>query len=175
MEEIFKDIEGYEGLYQVSNLGRVKSLDRIINRSNGSKMTIIGRILIPHFDGAGYLFVHLSKNNKGTPKNIHRLVGIVFIPNPNNKATINHINGDKLDNRSENLEWLTNKENSDHAFDLGLYGKGMTRYNAKLSDSDVELIRYGLKDLSQSQIAERFGIAQAGVSKIRLGKIWKHV
>ena len=102
MEEIWKDIEGYEGLYQVSNLGRIKSLhglsEKIMKNSNGS---------------GGYQKLSLTKNK--IPKNffVHRLVAQAFIPNPESKPEVNHIDEDKTNNRVDNLNWMTSKENND--------------------------------------------------------------
>jgi len=104
MEEIWKDIIGYEGLYQVSSLGRVKSL---VNKNKPFKKNTVSKV--------GYYHVAIWKNNKQLLLYIHRLIGIYFIDNPDNKKYINHINGNKLDNRIENLEWVTNQENSHHS------------------------------------------------------------
>lgn len=100
MNEIWKDIDGYEGLYQVSNLGRVKS----------SKHDII----LKTYSNRGYHQVQLSKNNIKSNKTIHRLVAQAFIPNPDNKPQVNHIDEDKTNNKVSNLEWVTAKENSNH-------------------------------------------------------------
>lgn len=102
--EIWKDIIGYEGRYQVSNLGRVKSLN--YNNTNKEK------ILKPKKESNGYLRVNLSKNGKAKMHSVHRLVAIAYIPNPENKETVNHKNENKEDNRVENLEWMTSYENN---------------------------------------------------------------
>ena len=107
MKEIFKDIKGFEGLYQISNFGNVKSLKRNI-------------ILKPSSNGKGYLHIILYKNCKSKVGRIHRLVAQAFIPNPENKPQINHIDGNKSNNNVNNLEWVTNSENQKHAFALGL-------------------------------------------------------
>ena len=107
MEEIWKDIEGYEGYYQVSNLGRVKSL--------GFDKWHKGKVLKQSFDGKGnYLFVGLHKNGKTKQRNVHRLVAETFIPNPDNLPCVNHINEVKTDNRAINLEWCTIEYNSNY-------------------------------------------------------------
>lgn len=121
MREIWKDIKGYEGLYQVSNLGRVKSLNHYA--SNG-KVNILykGRILKQWFDGKkNYLQVQLSKDNKDKKFLVHRLVAEAFIPNRENKREVNHVNGIKTNNRVNNLEWVTSKENKEHAIKNGYY------------------------------------------------------
>lgn len=111
MKEIWKDITGYEGLYQVSNLGRVKSLNY--------RHTKEEKLLQLTLNKKGYLTVTLCKDKSKTVQ-VHRLVASVFIPNVNNKPCINHLNGQKDDNRVENLEWCTHKENNIHAWENGL-------------------------------------------------------
>lgn len=106
-EEIWKDIEGYENLYQVSNMGRVKSLDKL----DGIGRTVKGKILSLTADKDGYLQVSLYKNGANKRCKVHRLVAQAFIPNPENKLCVDHINTIKDDNRIENLRWVTHKEN----------------------------------------------------------------
>lgn len=113
MEEIWKDIEDYEG-YQVSNFGRVRSLDRYNSRG----WWIKGCILKPIMDKKGYLTVGLSKNNQRKAFKVHRLVALHFIPNIENKPEIDHINTIKTDNRVENLRWVTPKENSNNPLSI---------------------------------------------------------
>lgn len=114
--EEWRDIEGYEGLYMISNLGRVKSLVGW----NGSKYIDRVKILKPSMTTTGYWKIELSKDKKKKSKKIHRLIAKAFIPNTNNKPQINHIDGNPLNNNIDNLEWTTQKENVDHAIKVGL-------------------------------------------------------
>lgn len=110
MKEIWKPVVGYEGYYEVSNLGNVRSLKRKGykngNLRQGEKTT-------------GYLIVVLYKDGKGTTKSVHRLVAKAFIPNPKNKPQVNHIDSNRKNNKVENLEWVTRAENAQHAYDSG--------------------------------------------------------
>lgn len=106
--EVWKAIDGYEGLYEVSNFGRVRSLPR---------RTTSGRILKLEIK-KGYQYAHLRNLEKSAHLRVHRLVANAFIPNPDNKPQINHINGNKTDNSASNLEWCTCSENQRHKFEV---------------------------------------------------------
>ena len=114
-KEEWRDIKGYEGFYQVSNMGRVKSLERTVAGRNGSKRTIRGRILKPRSERNGYLQVALC-NGSGKIKafKVHRLVCEAFLENPENKPCVNHIDENKTNNTASNLEWCTVSENINH-------------------------------------------------------------
>lgn len=127
--EIWKDIQGFEGCYQVSNLGRVKSFA-------WSKE----RILKPGINSRGYLCVVLHSDGTKCTQTVHRLVLKSFIPNDRNKESINHINGIKTDNRLENLEWATLSENMKHAYDAGL---------KKVSENHISAAKETLKKYSR--------------------------
>lgn len=117
MQEIWKDIIGYENLYQVSNLGNIRSLcfgARNKRKSNTIRMLKIG------YTNVGYSKVELYKDGISKIKYVHRLVAETFIPNPDNKPEVNHINGDKTNNSIDNLEWVTSSENKRHALNTGL-------------------------------------------------------
>ena len=118
--EIWKKVQGFEGLYEVSNKGRVRSIDRYVTGKNGKKYFRPGRILSLTEKENGYLSVSLWKNNKGHSLYVHRLVGKAFIPNPNNLPTINHKDGNKQNNNVSNLEWMTYYDNNEHAIKHGL-------------------------------------------------------
>ena len=109
--EVWKDVKNYEGYYIVSSMGKVKSLDRIVLGKNGVSSFRSGKLKSNVIDRWGYLLVLLSKNNKQKLCRIHRLVAEAFIPNPENKPHIDHINTDKKDNWVGNLRWCTRSEN----------------------------------------------------------------
>lgn len=151
MEEIWKDIKDYEGLYQVSNLGRVRSLPR-----KGTYKDI--HILKLGKNHKGYLQVKLSKDSVLKCKSIHRLVAEVFIPNPDNKPQVNHKDTNKENNCVNNLEWVTNLENMQHSWKMGLrnniYKKGKEHYKSVIVyqyDLQNNLIKkwYCVKDIER--------------------------
>lgn len=113
-EEIWKDIEGYEGLYQVSNLGNVRSLDRAIDSCYNSKQSIKGKVKIQELKNNGYMRVTLCKDGKCKHYHVHRLVAEAFIPNPDNLPFCNHMDEDKTNNKSSNLEWCDAKYNQNY-------------------------------------------------------------
>lgn len=178
-EEIWKDIKGFEGLYQISNLGRVRSLDRLVRSGHGSFKLSKGKIRKPSIDRYGYYRIDLWKAQKASYITIHRLVAEAFIPNPENKKAVNHINCIKTDNRVENLEWCTNQENSNHAVANNLYNpkKGKDCNFTKLKEEDVIFIRenYNKKTLNQKALADMFGVCDSLISQILKRKIWKHI
>lgn len=149
--EEWKDIKNYEGLYQISNWGRVKSLEKLVNASNqcGKKhlRPVKERILKARVNKWGYYEVTLSKNSKTKTFRVNRLVAITFIPNPNNYPVVNHINGIKKDNSVENLEWCTYSENLKHAFRTGLKKPTapMKGKRGKELVHSKEVIQYDLK------------------------------
>ena len=117
-KEIWKDIEGFEGLYQISNLGRVKSLGRY--KKHYSKLVYVPEcIRKPGIDKDGYEILPLNKKGNKITQKVHRLVAQAFIPNPDNKNEIDHIDCNKRNNKVTNLRWVTRKENVRHSIDEG--------------------------------------------------------
>lgn len=113
MEEVWRPVVGYEGLYEVSNLGRIRSLDRYVGKRLFKSQT-----LKPKTDRYGYLVVDLRSHSKHKSKTIHRLVAEAFLPNPGNLPQVNHKNEDKTDNRVENLEWCSCEYNINYGTSL---------------------------------------------------------
>ena len=185
MEEIWKDIKGYEGQYQVSNTGKVRSLQRTLSSGCcGIGRTIKELVLRPYTDHHGYLRLQLSKNSKTKKFLVHRLVAEAFIPNPNGYRCVNHKDETHTNNSVENLEWCTHKYNSN-------YGTIKERKRAKQLNHPSISKRVEQLDKKGNHIAffpsvheaERFynikgnDVFQCcrGLRKTAKGFIWKYV
>jgi hypothetical protein len=129
LKEIWKDVEGFEGIYKVSNYGRLKSYKK--NKKNGYILSYVNK-------KGGYLSVILTDKHKNKYTKMHRLVASAFVPNPFAKTNVNHIDGNKQNNISTNLEWVTPKENTAHAIQLGLVSlEGLIHYNQIIRPKSV--------------------------------------
>lgn len=154
--EIWKDIIGFESLYEVSNYGQIRNVKTL-------------RILKFHLETKGYLGISLRKNNKSKRFAVHRLVAIAFIPNPENKPEVNHKDGDKQNNRVDNLEWATAKENTNHSINTGLR-------KTKLSFEIAEQIRKEFVPfkMTRQQLAIKYKVSLGTVKDIVRNVIWKN-
>lgn len=147
MEEIWRDIKGYEGIYQVSNFGRIRSR----YSKSGKKLISEYHILKPVEQKTGYLRVTIGRKNK----NIHRLVAETFLNNFNNLPQVNHKNGNKKDNSLSNLEWVNNKQNAEHALRTGLIKtKKIRMYNIKTGETIDFNIRSDIEKYLQKKVCQ---------------------
>jgi hypothetical protein len=155
--EIFKDILGYDGLYQVSNFGNVKSLSR--------KQSTTERVLKGEKDSRGYVRVRFSRENK-TKK----------FRKPYCKDQVNHIDGNPSNNDVNNLEWCTQSENMRHAFKIGLQSLcGENNTHSKLTNENVSDIRKLLKQgIYHKDIAKQFNVSRRCITDINVGNTWNH-
>ena len=167
MIEIWKDIDGFND-YQISNFGNVKSFKRYKD----------GKIRKNYLNGRGYCFTNMRKNGKYYFKLIHRLVAQAFILNPNEKPTVNHIDGIKTNNNISNLEWATYSENMQHSYDTNLNSSlGIKNSQAKLTEENVRQIRYlkFKKNMKCVEISKMFNISKRSIYDIILKKTWVHI
>jgi DNA-binding NarL/FixJ family response regulator len=159
-------------------MGKIENYpNHIISKDGVVINTKTGNTLKSYIGSTGYYMVGLSHNNKSNPKRVHRLIANAFIPNPNNKPQINHINGIKTDNSILNLEWCNHSENMEHAFRIGLANNtGEKNGMSKLNSSKVLEIKTMLVNgLSQQKIANKFNVSRSCILKIHLGKTWVHI
>ena len=177
--EIWKDIKGYEGLYQVSNIGRVKSLERVVFRKNGRKFSVKERILKPRPNYKGYLQIQLyDSSGKRKFFLVHRLVCEAFHENPENKPCVNHIDENKANNSASNLEWCTYEENLNH----GTRNARSTKARSKLVGQYT--LEGNLVKIWQStmEVERQLGFNNSNISAAARGKyktaygfVWKYI
>lgn len=176
-KEKWIDIKGYEGRYQISNQGRVKSLSREFQISFEKKArSVRGKILNMTPNTNGYLRVFLSKHSQVKTHYVHRLVAQHFCPQGIGQVEVNHINGDKLNNSVDNLEWCTKHENLHHAFDNNLCKWGEQSNLRSLTEKQVHEIRREIfKGVKVSEIANKFLVSESTIFRIKSGKTWSRL
>lgn len=171
-DEVWLPVVGYEGKYEVSSHGRVRSL-RFINHIC-DKVLDEPRILKPSLY-SGYLAVNLSKNGEARKSLVHHLVATAFKgPRPVGMVCA-HLTGKSTENHKDNLDWVSTSENERHKLEHGTSARGENTYNAKLTEADVRYIRDQRSSKTHKQLAERFGINRTTVQRIMYGKAWAHV
>ena len=156
-------VTGFEGVYDVSNQGYVRTRDKIIKCRSGGERKVSGKVLSNYTQGKGYLAVGLSKNNIYKTVSVHRLVAKHFIPNPLNLPQVNHKDGNKKNNHYKNLEWSNCKDNISHALKTGLSGK---------LSKDVVIEIFNHKGINK-EMSDKHNIDKSTVSLIKTGKLWK--
>jgi len=177
MIEVWKDVIDYEGLYQVSNFGRIKSLDKEIFGIPGSLRK--SKILKPCLNSGGYLGLCLRKGGKVKSHNVHILVAKAFHENNEDKAEVNHIDANKFNNKADNLEWNSRCENMRHAFDNNLIHRncGEKHHKSKLTAEDVIKIRelYENNEYTKNELSIMYGVSDTSIHYIIIKKNWAHI
>lgn len=172
--EVWRDIPGYEGFYQASSLGRVRSVPRYVNGPRGKPIFLKGRIMRPAVGPNGYLHFVASKHGEVTTISVHRAVAMAFIANDNAMPVINHKNGNKLENYPSNLQWVSSSDNNEHALDVGLRKDvGERSFHAKLSMGDVKkIIQLSASGVGSAELATTFGVTRRNINHIISGGSW---
>jgi len=170
--EEWRPVVGYGGVYEVSNLGRVRSLDRWVRVNSGRRRTGV-RYFSPAQTGKNKKYKRVLLRNPDKQRPVHQLVLEAFVgPRPEN-CQVRHLDGDPSNNRLDNLAWGTKAENEADKIKHGTLLCGTANPSSKLTDADVLAIRASNK--RQIDLAQTYGVSQAVISAVRLRKIWKHV
>lgn len=176
MTEIWKPVVGYEGIYEVSDFGRVKSMSRDVASGCGATRTLREIVLVPCADKDGYFHVGLWAEQKMVRRSVARLVAAAFHGAADGKQ-VNHIDGNRQNNSADNLEWVTLQENIQHSIHvLKSKKRGAATAAAKLTEEDVARIRDLLASgATPKEVAQQFNIHRNNVYSIRDGRTWKQV
>ena len=178
MKEEWKKVSGFEEFYEVSNLGRFRSLPKVVNGRWGDTR-YKGKLITPTKHSHGYGVLSLVGEDGKVSVRAHKYVAIAFCDNPEGKPCVNHIDGDKMNNRADNLEWVTHSENTIHAYKTGLMsGKsGSQSHNSKLNDGDVKNIRRLVTGahFRRDLLAKYYGVSRSTVSDTINRRTWKHI
>lgn len=183
MKELWKDVVGYEGYYQVSNLGNIKGLERVVASRSNCTQLLKEKVLAHYTHRCGYVRYNLTKHNHVKTMSGHLLVAKAFISNPENKPTINHKDGNKTNNAVSNLEWCTYSENTRHAYKTNLFpdfqNLGDKNGRSKLTTEIVLTIREcfrqydGMKQLFLFDMAELFDSSKTTILRIVNQTHWR--
>lgn len=172
MKEEWREVIGYEGYYMVSNIGRVKSVDREVRHKGEKIQNKKGKVLRPGVNQHGYPQVYLSKLNKSKTLRVHRLVAEAFLLG-DSSLIVNHLDGVKTNNEVSNLEWTTYSGNNQHAWDTGLRPRTGPR---KLSNGDIISIKIWLQmRYPTHSLSRAYGVSERLVRDIREGRCWSHI
>ena len=168
-------------MYGVSSMGRVMSLNRTIRHTDGKVTTIKKRILKQNLNYKGYLVVFLSRSSKKKTVSVHRIIALAFLTTVEGKPQINHIDGNKKNNRVENLEWCNNSENQLHAYKHGLNRsriiRGEQSASSKLKEYQILEIRkeYRCRGVSYQKLGEKYQVSLTTIGEIIRRVTWKHI
>jgi len=177
--ESYKDINGHEGYYKISEGGNVRTVDHIVIRSNGRPHHVRERILRPRTCAGGYLNVALLKDGHRSQHRIHRLVANAFIPNPDNKPEVNHEDFDVSNNCVSNLSWCTSSDNRMHTVRHGRHYRtnGSNSGRSKLTEEIVIAIRdqYEPYKITAKMLSQKHGVSISTIERIVSNKSWNHI
>lgn len=171
-QEVWKDILGFEGYYQVSNLGKVRSLDRVVEKKDGTSQLYKGRMMRPQYAGAKreYLHICLSMGATRIGVFVHQLVALAFLGEPKDGWHVHHINGKEDDNRASNLMYIEFRTH------CSFHNQGEHNNSAVLTKEDVAVIKKLLKEgMRGTEIARKFGVNKNTIYNIRHGRNWADV
>ena len=178
---MIKSIKGYEGLYEVSDDGRVFSCERKVKGGHNNLRLVRRKELKSYQTGTGYLerkgylTVDLHKNNKGKQFYVHILVAEAFISNSNNLPEVNHKDGVKTNNNDWNLEWITNSGNQKHAYKIGLQKRKLGEDHPMVKLTEQQILEIRKSNLAQKELAKEYNVDPTNISCIKRRISWTHI